>query len=92
MDAGREVDKCANPDQYDYLGLTNHLIQVQTEHAKPTDQNIILAPESRIPYAVIVRTMDASRDEAILGESARMDETTGMYHELFPFVVIAGGL
>jgi biopolymer transport protein ExbD len=92
MDEGRKLDKCANPDQYDYLGLTNLLMQVQTDHAEPTDQNIILVPESRIPYAVIVRTMDASRDEALLGEAARMDETTGRYHELFPFVVIAGGL
>jgi hypothetical protein len=35
--------------------------------------------------------MDATRDELGLGDQANMDED-GKVNELFPFVVVAGGL
>ena len=42
----------------------------------PEDENVILVPESRVPYEVIVLT------------STKVD---GSPRTLFPFVVIAGG-
>ena len=88
---GVDLTKCETPDHYDYLGLTKELRDVQKEYAQPDDNNVILAPESKVQYEVLIRTMDASRDEMGLGDNAKMDEN-GVVNELFPFVVVAGGL
>ncbi|MED5374480.1 MAG: biopolymer transporter ExbD [Myxococcota bacterium] len=74
---------CTSVESYDYEELTRMLGLIKDEY--PDDQNVILVPESRVHYEVIVRTMDASRnDPKTKGED-------GSYRELFPFVVIAGG-
>lgn len=74
---------CATPESYDYEELTRLLGLIKDEY--PDDENVIMVPESRIPYEVIVMTMDASReDKSSSGED-------GKPRTLFPFVVIAGG-
>lgn len=74
---------CANPESYDYEELTRLLGLIKDEY--PDDENVIMVPESRIPYEVIVKTMDASREDSTAsGED-------GKPRTLFPFVVIAGG-
>ncbi len=74
---------CATPESYDYELLTEKLGLIKDEY--PDDENVIMVPESRIPYEVIVMTMDASReDKDASGED-------GKARTLFPFVVIAGG-
>ena len=90
-DRGEPVTKCETPDSYDYLGLTKNLVEVQKEYARTDDTSVILAPESKVQYEVLIRTMDATRDELGLGDQANMDED-GKVNELFPFVVVAGGL
>ena len=73
---------CDGVDAYDYKELTRMLGLIKDEY--PEDENVILVPESRIPYEVIVMTMDGSRDDP----NTKVD---GSPRVLFPFVVIAGG-
>jgi len=74
---------CPTPDSYDTKELTRLLGLIKDEF--PDDQNVILVPESRIQYEVLVRTMDATREDP----STKKD---GKPRELFPYVVIAGGV
>ncbi len=75
---------CTGPDDYDYEELTRLLGLIKDEY--PDDENVILVPESRIPYEVIVRIMDGAREDvSSTGED-------GKARTLFPFVVIAGGV
>lgn len=74
---------CSGPESYDYEELTRLIGLIKDEY--PDDENVILVPESRIPYEVIVGTMDASRED----RETKGDD--GKARELFPFVVIAGG-
>jgi len=90
-ESGNDLDSCDNADQYDYLGLTKNLVNVQKLYAQPDDQNVILAPESGVMYEVLIRAMDATRDEALLGDAGKTDDD-GKFNNLFPFVVVAGGL
>lgn len=69
------ADGCA-PKDYNYKELTHALALVKGEH--PDEQDLILVPESRVPYEVIISAMDAARYD--------VDAV-----ELFPNVVIAGG-
>ena len=74
---------CPTPESYDMKELTRLLGLIKDEY--PDDQNVILVPESRIPYEVLVLAMDATREDPStkVGDKAR---------ELFPYVVIAGGV
>ncbi|HJN75315.1 MAG TPA: biopolymer transporter ExbD [Myxococcota bacterium] len=74
---------CSGPESYDYAELTRLVGLIKDEY--PDDENVSLVPESRIPYEVIVTTMDASREDP----DTKGDN--GQARELFPFVVIAGG-
>lgn len=69
---------CDGVESYNVGELTRLLGLIKDEY--PDDSNVILVPESRINYEILVATMDASRDDK---------ENEG--RELFPFVVIAGG-
>jgi hypothetical protein len=51
----------------------------------PDDENVILVPESSIPYEVIIMTMDATRSDK------ETKDSDGKFRSLFPNVVIAGG-
>ena len=90
-ESGNELSACDTPEQYDYIGLTKHLVEVQKLYAQPDDQNVILAPESGVKYEVLIRSMDATRDEALLEDKGKLNED-GTFNTLFPFVVVAGGL
>ncbi len=79
----KDGGKCSNMDAYDYEELTRLLGLIKDEY--PDDQNVILLPEARIQYELIVRVMDACR------EDPNTKTPDGKFRELFPFVVIAGG-
>jgi len=67
---------CATVDSYDFAGLTAKLIEVKDAH--PEADVLILVPDERVSYEVLVSAMDAARQD-----SDRL---------LFPNVTIAGGL
>jgi len=73
---------CPTPEAYDTKELTKMLNLIKDDYED--EENVILVPGSRVLYEVLVRTMDATREdiENLDGDKAR---------ELFPFVVIAGG-
>jgi len=71
--------RCRRATDYNWMDLTRELSKIKDMY--PDEQNVILVPDGDIEYEVLVRTMDASRD----------DKLTGGSRDLFPFVVIAGG-
>jgi biopolymer transport protein ExbD len=71
--------KCQRVSDYAWKDLTRELSKIKDMY--PDEQNVILVPDGDIHYEVLVKTMDASRD----------DKLTGGARDLFPFVVIAGG-
>ncbi len=73
---------CPSPDSYDTKELTSLLSQIKDRWED--EENVILVPESGVPYEVLVRTMDAAREDP----DTKVDSKAKM---LFPFVVIAGG-
>lgn len=73
---------CPSPDSYDTKELNRLLVQIKDNWED--EQNVILVPESQVPYEVLVVTMDATRADP----DTKVD---GVARELFPFVVIAGG-
>lgn len=74
---------CPNPESYDTAELKRLLIQIKDRWED--ESNVILVPESQVPYEVLVLTMDATREDP----DTKGDN--GLARELFPFVVIAGG-
>lgn len=76
--------ECGDPDSYDYEALTKRLTVVKERW--PDELNVILVPDAQVQYEVIVRTMDATRDD--------QDDRDGDQRprELFPNVVIAAGV
>lgn len=74
---------CTGLDDYNWSELTRILGQIKDEY--PDDENVILVPDSRTKYEVIVKAMDHSREDR---ENKGPD---GEPRLLFPFVVIAGG-
>ena len=75
--------ECSGVADYDFVELTRVLGQIKDEY--PDDENVILVPESRIPYEIIIKVMDHSREDV---DAKNADGTA---RTLFPFVVIAGG-
>ena len=73
---------CPSPDTYDTKELNRLLVQIKDNWED--EQNVILVPESQVPYEVLVVTMDATRADPDT-------KVEGVARELFPFVVIAGG-
>ena len=73
---------CPTPESYDVGELTRLLGLLKDEF--PNDENVILVPESRILYDVLVQTMDATREDP----KTKVD---GKPRLLFPYVIIAGG-
>jgi biopolymer transport protein ExbD len=73
---------CPTVDDYNVKELRRLLNDIKDEYGD--EENIILVPESKVPYEVLVVTMDASRDDP-----DRKDG--GKARILFPYVVIAGG-
>lgn len=75
--------RCTGLDDYDWKELTRILSLIKDEY--PDDENVILVPDQRLKYEVLVKTMDASREDI---DNKGAD---GKPRPLFPFVVIAGG-
>lgn len=73
---------CATIESYEFKELTRILGLIKDEY--PTDETVILVPESRVPYEVLVKTMDHTREDV----DVKVD---GKSRLLFPAVVIAGG-
>lgn len=81
-------DGCPGVESYDTKKLTEILGQIKDEH--PKEENVILVPGSSIAYEVLVATMDASREDP--DTKVRRDNGEDGPRQLFPFVVIAGGV
>lgn len=65
---GEEQIACAAdcaPDQYDYRALGDAMVVAKGLH--PQVQQVILAPDPGVPYAVIVGVMDATRSRRVGG-------------------------
>lgn len=75
---------CPTPESYNYTELTRRLGLVKDEHSD--EENVILVPNSKVSYEVLVLTMDAAR------ENDEEKGSDGKPRTLFPFVVIAGGV
>ena len=79
----RHGARCSTPEDYDWSELTRLLSLVKDEY--PNTENVILVPDSHTPYEVIVRAMDATREDvAHVGSDGRP-------RPLFPAVILAGG-
>lgn len=75
---------CPTPESYDYQGLTRRAGLLKDRFSD--EENVILVPESTVQYEVLVRTMDAARNDQ---EDKDEDNKARV---LFPNVVIAGGV
>lgn len=73
---------CPAVTSYDMKELRSLLGKIKDEF--PEEENVILVPESRVEYEVIIATMDATRDDPD-------NKVDGKARMLFPYVVIAGG-
>ncbi|NOY26625.1 MAG: biopolymer transporter ExbD [Oligoflexia bacterium] len=74
---------CTGLKDYDWTELTRILALIKDEY--PDDENVILVPDQRTKYELVVKAMDASREDS---DNRGPD---GEPRLLFPFVVIAGG-
>jgi len=75
---------CPTPESYDYVKLTEKLVELRNNW--PDEENVILVPDGKVPYEVVVLTMDAAR------EDPNDKDDMMKARELFPFVVIAAGV
>jgi biopolymer transport protein ExbD len=50
---------------YDYEGLNVAMIEAKRLH--PQEQRVVIAPEASVPFDVVVRVMDATRDASSAG-------------------------
>ncbi len=69
---------CTTPESYDTDRLATLARELAARH--PDEEQVIVVPASEIPYEVLVRAMDAARE----------DRSAGAPRPLFPTVVIAG--
>lgn len=74
---------CSSAESYDWRGLTALLARIKD--ANPDEEDVLIVPDRRVPYEVIVRAMDASREDP----AARGPD--GGPRRLFPHVVLAQG-
>ena len=77
LDLPCSATPCRGAQAYDYDGLTELLGRVKDHH--PDEETLILLPEERVPYEVLIKVMDAARED--------LDAD----RPLFPQVVMAGG-
>lgn len=75
---------CPTPESYDYQKLTEKLVKLRD--GWPDEENVILVPDGKTPYEVVVLTMDAAREDP----NDRDDQQKA--RELYPYVVIAAGV
>ncbi len=77
-------DGCPTPESYDVASLTDRLALIKDQHED--EENVVLVPDSSVSYEVIIRTMDATRDDQDDRDSDNRPR------RLFPNVVLAGGV
>ena len=65
-------------DTYDYVGLRYALRAAKAQH--PSETRVVVAPERDVPFAVIVRVMDAARETR---------DANGVRTPLFPNPMLA---
>ncbi len=66
---------------YDYKGVTDHLTDLK-QRFKESD-SVVIVPEPDIPYEVLIKTLDASRErEEVVGKRS-------IRHPLFPAAVVS---
>lgn len=83
---------CTGLDDYDWALLSEQLGKVKDEY--PDDLQVIVVPESDIPYELIVRVLDHARWAPHLPMDAELgawESWKSVRRELFPFSVLAGG-
>jgi hypothetical protein len=83
---------CVGLDDYDWAALSEQLGKVKDEY--PDDLQVIVVPESDIPYEVIVRVLDHARWAPYLpvdAEQGAWEYWKSVRRELFPFSILAGG-
>ena len=83
---------CPSIESYDFEALTRLLSEIKDEYSH--EENVILVPESHISYAVLIKTMDSTREDPsqrVQVYDEATEQTTEKNKELFPYVVIAGG-
>lgn len=83
---------CAGIDDYDWDELSRMLALVKDEY--PDDMQVIVVPESGIPWDVVVRVLDHARWAPHLDMDAQPSAWEAWKEdrrELFPFSVLAGG-
>jgi biopolymer transport protein ExbD len=69
------------PAGYDYQGMTDHLTELK-KRFKESD-SVVIVPEPDIPYEVLIKTLDASRErEEVVGKRT-------VWHPLFPAAVVS---
>ena len=74
---------CPSAESYDAEALNELLAKLKDDWED--EENVILVPESSVPYEVIIVTMDAARNDP----NKTVDNRP---RDLFPYVVIAGGV
>ncbi len=67
--------------EYDYDGLNEYLFEIKKKYKK--SDSIVITPDPRITYDVIVKAMDASREKEIEVEGSKLK------YPLFPGAVIS---
>src|SRR5688572_27399280 len=66
---------CATPESYDTASLAN--VAREMKARRPDEEQVVVVPASDIPYEVLVRAMDAAREDR---------STSGPSRPLFPTV------
>ena len=79
---------CTNVDDYKWKEVTKLLGKIKDMYPDESDANVILVPDNQVQYEILVKTMDASREDP----NNKIDDGDGEKSRLlFPNVVIAGG-
>lgn len=74
---------CREVSDYDWRGLTRLLSRIKDRY--PQEEELVIVPDARVPYEVIIAAMDAARvDTGARGADGRP-------RSLFPQVVLADG-
>ncbi len=71
MDKERPPTLPLKNGQYDYDGLTRLLVEIKTqlEQKGSDEKTVILVAEMDVPYDVLIRTMDATREQITVHEA-----------------------
>jgi biopolymer transport protein TolR len=83
VDTSRPPTVPKKGNDYDFSGLTDKLAQVK--EAFPKELKLIIVAETEIPYAILVKTMDAAREKVTPAPEGKAPERK----ELFPVIMLS---